>query len=380
MPGLETAWRNSGIGVFGLFDLDPILRQEFATFLLDVFGLIANFLTQLESFVFQQLARFFATLGGENQCHQGSDNATHQQSAHERSTVIALTHDFLLRKIDLKILYADTTLMAVPTILGIRPLSRPEAPAGNTLTAISADAVSFVSCLASWSKCCSETWVDCISLTASDFRSSACFRTSPIVAEKLFENSPSLRPRTRTAMAAEIMPRTITMSSTQIAFMFTGIWPPPESVSRTCRESRGRIASPNIYSKSHRCLTDKSTPIQVTEEEPWKRVSRGEMRRWDPREATASRHERAARTISPYTSEREVEDPGRVVDLTHLNRSSARRTLRAKGAQGKGPVHRLRASVYKGAVLPALTEFWHLSDRLCGKRLVPFLRRIIPSP
>jgi len=68
------------------------------------------------------------------------------------------------------------------------------------------------------------------------------------------------------------------------------------------------------------------------------------------------------------------------VDLTHLNRSSARSILRAKGAQGKGPVHRPKASVYTAAVLPALTEFWHLSDRLCGKRLVPFLRRIIPSP
>ena len=66
------------------------------------------------------------------------------------------------------------------------------------------------------------------------------------------------------------------------------------------------------------------------------------------------------------------------VDLTHLNRSYARSTLRAKVAQGRGPVHRPRASVYKGAVLPALTEFWHLSDRLCGKRLVPFLQRIIP--
>src|SRR5450759_643240 len=59
------------------------------------------------------------------------------------------------------------------------------------------------------------------------------------------------------------------------------------------------------------------------------------------------------------------------VDLTHLNRSYARSTLRARGAQGRGPVHRPRASVYKGEVLPALTEFWHLSDRLCGKRLVP---------
>src|SRR5450756_3022030 len=68
------------------------------------------------------------------------------------------------------------------------------------------------------------------------------------------------------------------------------------------------------------------------------------------------------------------------VDLTHLNRSYARSTLRARGAQGRGPVHRPRASVYKGEVLPALTEFWHLSDRLCGKRLVPFLQRIIPSP
>ena len=68
------------------------------------------------------------------------------------------------------------------------------------------------------------------------------------------------------------------------------------------------------------------------------------------------------------------------VDLTHLNRSYARSTLRTKGAQERGPVHRPRASVYTGAILPALTEFWHLSDRLCGKRLVPFLQRIIPSP
>ena len=66
------------------------------------------------------------------------------------------------------------------------------------------------------------------------------------------------------------------------------------------------------------------------------------------------------------------------VDLTHLNRSSARSTLRARTTQGKDPVHRPRASVTTAAVLPALTEFWHLSGRLCGKRLVPFLRRIIP--
>src|SRR5450756_12243 len=66
------------------------------------------------------------------------------------------------------------------------------------------------------------------------------------------------------------------------------------------------------------------------------------------------------------------------VDPTHLNHSSARSILRTKGAQGRGPVHRPRAFVYTGAILPALTEFWHLSDRLCGKRLVPFLRRMIP--
>src|SRR5664280_65319 len=227
--------RCSGIGVCGLFDLDPVLRQEFATFFLDGLRLIADFLTQFESLVFQKLARFFSALGGEDQCHQGSNKAAHQQPAHERSTIIALTHDFLLRKMDLKILYADTTLMAVPSILGSRPPSRPEAPVGNTLTAISADAVSFVSCLANWSKCCSETWVDCISLTASDLRSSACSCMSTSVAEKLFENSPSLRPRMRTAMAAEIMPRTITTSSTQIAFMFTGIWSPPD---RVCLQQR----------------------------------------------------------------------------------------------------------------------------------------------
>jgi hypothetical protein len=68
------------------------------------------------------------------------------------------------------------------------------------------------------------------------------------------------------------------------------------------------------------------------------------------------------------------------VDLTHLNRSYARSTLRARATQGTGPVHHPRASVTMAAVLPALTEFWHPSDRLCGKRLVPFLRRIIPSP
>src|SRR5664279_6217836 len=55
------------------------------------------------------------------------------------------------------------------------------------------------------------------------------------------------------------------------------------------------------------------------------------------------------------------------MDLTHLNRSYARSILRTKGAQGRGPVHRPRAFVYIGAILPALTEFWHLSDRLCGK-------------
>src|SRR5450756_2755802 len=112
MPGRETVWRSSGIGVCGLFDLDPVLRQEFATFLLDGLSLVADILTQFGSLVFQKLARIFSTLGGESQRHQGSNNATHQQSAHERSTIIAPTHDFLLRKMDLKILYADTTLMA----------------------------------------------------------------------------------------------------------------------------------------------------------------------------------------------------------------------------------------------------------------------------
>src|SRR5664280_1380716 len=190
--------RCSGIGVCGLFDLDPVLRQEFATFLLDGLSLVADILTQFAGLVFQKLARIFSTLGGESQPHQDSNNATHQQSAHERSTIIAPTHDFLLRKMDLKILYADTTLMAVPIILGSRPPSRPEAPVGNTLTAISADAVSFVNCLVNWSRCCSETWVDCISLTASEFRSSACFSTGPIVAAKLVENSRSVRPKRRT--------------------------------------------------------------------------------------------------------------------------------------------------------------------------------------
>ena len=45
----------------------------------------------------------------------------------------------------------------------------------------------------------------------------------------------------------------------------------------------------------------------------------------------------------------------------HLNRSYARSTLRAKGAQERGPVHRHRASVYKGAV-PVIGK-WH-AERL----------------
>lgn len=59
------------------------------------------------------------------------------------------------------------------------------------------------------------------------------------------------------------------------------------------------------------------------------------------------------------------------VDLAHLNRSCACSTLRAIAPPGSGLVHRPRASVYTLAVLPAFTEFWHLSDRPCGKRLVP---------
>ena len=66
------------------------------------------------------------------------------------------------------------------------------------------------------------------------------------------------------------------------------------------------------------------------------------------------------------------------VDLAHLNRSYAGSVLRAGGVRVKDHIHRPRASVYTGAILPALTEFWHLSDRLCGKRLIPFLQRIIP--
>lgn len=66
------------------------------------------------------------------------------------------------------------------------------------------------------------------------------------------------------------------------------------------------------------------------------------------------------------------------VSLTHLNRSYARRVLRAESTPVRKGICHPRASVYTGVLLPALTEFWHLSDRLCGKRLVPFLRRIIP--
>jgi hypothetical protein len=42
--------------------------------------------------------------------------------------------------------------------------------------------------------------------------------------------------------------------------------------------SRKGIASSILYSKSDRCLTSKPTPTHLTEEEPWKRVNRGEER------------------------------------------------------------------------------------------------------
>src|SRR5450756_2538622 len=68
------------------------------------------------------------------------------------------------------------------------------------------------------------------------------------------------------------------------------------------------------------------------------------------------------------------------VDLTHLNPVSSHAGPRVQrhGRQRVPCVHRPRAPVTTAAILPALTEFWHLSDRLCGKCLVPFLRRIIP--
>src|SRR5450756_1501220 len=65
------------------------------------------------------------------------------------------------------------------------------------------------------------------------------------------------------------------------------------------------------------------------------------------------------------------------VDLTHLNRSYARSTLRAKVAQGRGPVHRPRASVNKGELLPAPTASSPAASSLCGKRPVPFPPRTI---
>ncbi|MBA4365075.1 MAG: hypothetical protein C0398_03580 [Coprothermobacter sp.] len=43
------------------------------------------------------------------------------------------------------------------------------------------------------------------------------------------------------------------------------------------------------------------------------------------------------------------------VDLTHLNRSYARSTLRARGAQGRGPVHRPRPGMLLLRQVPVQT-------------------------
>src|SRR5664280_1729800 len=111
-------------------------------------------------------------------------------------------------------------------------------------------------------------------------------------------------------------------------------------------------------------------------------MEEGEQRRGEEMGLTVRQRQAVMEELRKQYHHASKKEKSRILDgfvgLTHLNRSYARTTLRAKVAQGRGPVHRPRASVYKGEVLPALTEFWHLSDRLCGKRLVPFLQRIIP--
>lgn len=80
-------------------------------------------------------------------------------------------------------------------------------------------------------------------------------------------------------------------------------------------------------------------------------------------------------------------EKGRILDqlsqLTGFNRSYAARALRAAGK----PVHKRkrkpmkkagRKPVYGPDVVWALTRVWAILDGICGKRLAPFLREVVP--
>lgn len=68
------------------------------------------------------------------------------------------------------------------------------------------------------------------------------------------------------------------------------------------------------------------------------------------------------------------------VEATGYNRKYASRLLSGKEPpQPPGPRKRHRRFTYTGATLRALERVWNLSDRLCAKRLVPFLAAFLPK-
>ncbi len=48
------------------------------------------------------------------------------------------------------------------------------------------------------------------------------------------------------------------------------------------------------------------------------------------------------------------------------------------GYRGRRDKNKKRKGVYGGDILNALIYLWHLSDFLCGKRLVPYIREVLP--
>ncbi len=71
-------------------------------------------------------------------------------------------------------------------------------------------------------------------------------------------------------------------------------------------------------------------------------------------------------------------EEGRILDefmrVTGYHRKAATRLLRSEASQGK--TRRGRPSVYKDTMLP-LKAIWEASDRLCSKRLQPFIPEMV---
>src|SRR3989442_5646131 len=95
----------------------------------------------------------------------------------------------------------------------------------------------------------------------------------------------------------------------------------------------------------------------------------------------ASKRGVAARVAPRYREARRREKTAILAEFvaaTGYARKSAIKVLRAP-ARPAGPIRRPRPRRYGAAVLGALSVAWAAADRICAKRLVPFLSELVPS-